>query len=199
MSTNNKIIGAALGGIIGGVAGIGFSLGLIGIVLAIGGSALGGALPTILEAHARSKITILILDDDQTWLDKHSERLKSYGFKFYSTQYAEEAIEKAEEDPSIRFGLIDKLLLVPNSKNHQDIQGKGVVDAIHLNKPEMKFIMVTDQVIRQAKGNLKVYREMVDELQIPGVVLEVIDKDEIEGNPDKQYKRILDLIMANKQ
>lgn len=194
-------ISGAIGTVIAGVGGLAFSLGGLGVPLALLGCIIGGILPALAEALLTrtpklSSITILILDDDPRDLEKHTEQLKAVGFNCYPTQDAKDAIKAATENPSIQFGIIDQILNIPGTQDRQDIQGRGVVKKIHHARPDLKFIFVTNQPVQAAKTdkNFEIYRQKINDLKIPGVVLEVIDKDEIEKDPDHHYDRILTLI-----
>lgn len=194
-------ISSAIGTVIAGVAGLAFSLGGWGIPLAILGCVVGGILPTFVE-HRFSKslkpssITILILEDDEKWLNKHTSRLETAGFKCYPTQYADDAIKVAKNNPSIQFGLIDYILYIPDSQDRQDIQGKGVVNNINHEKPDMKFIFITDLPVTEAgtDKNLDIYKQKINDLKaLPGVI-DIIDKEDLERDADDYYNRIITLI-----
>lgn len=197
-----RLVGGAIGATISGLAGLGFgATNTTSLILAAIGCAFGGTVPILLEGFCTKLFsnrmpTILILEDDINWIGRHENGLEPYGFKCYSTQSYKDAIKEAKKHPEIQFGLIDQLLFDPDSEppERQDKQGLGVIRVIHECKPNMKFILVTDYILERSGGSASKYIEEKDKLEIPGVVVSIVDKYNIECDSDKTYHGIVQQI-----
>ena len=53
---------------------------------------------------------ILILDDEQDWINSHKEQLEQAGFDCSTTKSGQEAIDILSRDTSIKVALIDAIL-----------------------------------------------------------------------------------------
>ncbi len=145
-----------------------------------------------------SQHPVLILDDDERWLALHERRLKQAGIDSYATQYSSEAIEFAKKT-KIKIALIDEILFVPPVFNEQEaelqrLQGRGVLREIVNYSPDTLFIFITSAPAK--RGNLTepgLWRELVS-LKVLAGVIEVINKQEIDCNPEESYKRIVNII-----
>ncbi len=194
-----RLVGGAIGATISGLAGLGFGANNTGsLILAAIGCAFGGTVPILLEGFCTKLFStkapnVLILEDELGWLQRHENSLDPYGFNYYLTQDARDAIDEAIKRPEIQFGLIDQILYVPNSKpqKRQNKQGLGVIRAIHEKKPDMKFIVVTDLMTKKSKGKDINYIRERAKLKIPGVIVDIVDKKEIEDDPDGAYDAIV--------
>ena len=141
--------------------------------------------------------TVLILEDNEMWLARHERRLQEAGFRCHSTQFAEEAIDIAKVDSSVKFALIDEVLFVPPIpvdsayRQLQRWQGSGVIRELGPLRPDIKFIVVTSTPQLKSKGDSQSFRHQTYKLRsLPGVV-DVIHQQDIDENPDDLYLRLI--------
>lgn len=102
---------------------------------------------------------ILVLEDDEDWLGKHTLKLKQAGFEPHPTQWGEEAIKFIREDTSldIRGAIIDEILEDPKgSGGPQVVQGSEVVRYIKLKRSDVLCVMVTDVALKRSKNKEEV-------------------------------------------
>lgn len=144
--------------------------------------------------------SVLILDDDEMWLARHERRLREAGFKCRSTQRAEEAIDIARTDPSIKFALIDEILFVPpipveeGKRELQRWQGSGVVRKIIALRADVQIIMVTSAPLSWSSGDTGVLIRETSKLRRQRGVIDVIHKHAIEEDPDYAYGWLTELL-----
>ncbi len=146
--------------------------------------------------------SVLILDDDPQWLEKLKAPLEDAGFKCRETQLASEAIDIALNDHLIKIALIDEILFVPpiptdeNQRILQDFQGSGVIREIKAKRPDIAFFMVTSEPRVTSKGDINKFTQETIRLQKDTGVIELIHKEAIDKNPEKELiwltKNILD-------
>ncbi|MEM9215831.1 MAG: hypothetical protein AAGD25_16000 [Cyanobacteria bacterium P01_F01_bin.150] len=146
-------------------------------------------------------IGVLILDDDQTWSNRHQKELtREKEFRLFPTNDAVRAVEIARER-NIAFGLIDEILEVPpisqdGSGELQKLQGRGVIRKIREINSKTKFAFVTAAPIIWGKEDYQVSTQIVQSLRTssPGVVC-VINKSEINStNSSLIYDNLIELI-----
>lgn len=102
---------------------------------------------------------ILVLEDDEHWLAKHTLKLKQAGFEPHPTQWGEEAKKFIREDTSldIRGAIIDEILEDPKgSGGPQVVQGSEVVRYIKLKRSDVLCVMVTDVALKRSKNKEEV-------------------------------------------
>lgn len=140
---------------------------------------------------------VLILEDDEMWLARHERRLREAGFRCHSTQLAEEAIDIAKVNSSIKFALIDEVLFVPPipvDSAYQQLQrwqGSGVIRELSPLRPDIKIIVVTSAPQLKSNGDSQSFRRETHKLRsLPGVV-DVIHQQDIHENPDDLYERLI--------
>ncbi|MUG96973.1 hypothetical protein F7734_33405 [Scytonema sp. UIC 10036] len=121
----------------------------------------------------------------------------------YATQDSREAIEFAIEH-QIKIALIDEILFVPPISNSQEgelqrWQGKGVIRKIvEAGLVDTRFIFITAAPAKRSGWNTsaflqEVFLQEVTTLRIPGV-MNIINKSEIESNPEDSYAHLIDFI-----
>ena len=149
-------------------------------------------------------LPVLILDDDEHWLARHERRLRNAGIDCYATQYSSEAIEFAREH-KIKIALIDEILFVPPISNSQEgelqrWQGRGVIrEIVEAGLVDAHFIFITAAPAKRSGWNTPAFlqeifwQEVISLRRISGV-MNVINKSEIESNPEDSYAHLIDVI-----
>ena len=143
----------------------------------------------------KKKYRILVLDDDESWLEKHALRLTQAGFEPESTQDGEAAIKFIRDDTSLRAAIIDEILEVPNkSGSYQLVQGKKVVKYIKSKRLD-KFlcVMVTNapyEFSKDKKDIIKISQEFENETGV-----KVFHKFMIEKKED--YSQLIEYLNNN--
>lgn len=145
------------------------------------------------------ELNILILDDDEKWLALHERRLRQAGFKCRATQYAKEAIEIIKTDGTVKFALLDEILFVPpviegKTGELQRWQGSGVVREIANHRPDVQIIMVTSAPQLRSQGDSRLFTKETAKLRRQSGVIDIIHKQDIDEEPDKEYSWLIDLI-----
>ena len=145
------------------------------------------------------ELSILILDDDEKWLARHERRLRQAGFKCRATQFAKEAIEIAKTDGTIKFALLDEILFVPpvtegKTGELQRWQGSGVVREIANQRQDVQIIMVTSAPQLRSQGDSQLFSKETAKLRRQRGVIDIIHKQDIDEDPDREYSWLLDLI-----
>ena len=147
---------------------------------------------------------VLILDDDEQWLARHERRLRNAGINCYATQDSREAIEFAREH-KINIALIDEILFVPPVSNSQEgelqrWQGRGVIrEIVEAGLVDAHFIFITAAPAKRSGWNTPAFlqeifwQEVISLRRISGV-MNVINKSEIESNPEDSYAHLIDVI-----
>lgn len=144
--------------------------------------------------------SILILDDDEKWLALHERRLRQAGFRCRSTQLAKEAIEIAKMDSTIKFALIDEVLFVPPvlgdgiNAELQRWQGSGVVREITHHRSDVQIVMVTSAPQLRSQGDSRLFSQETAKLRRQRGVVDIIHKQDIETDPDREYGWLIDLL-----
>jgi len=127
---------------------------------------------------------ILVLDDDEKWLGKHTVRLTRAGYKPIPTQYGEEAKKVIKHDKffEIRAAIVDQILLHPkNEKLKQTLQGEDLIKYIKSKRHDNFLpVMVTEAHIKQAKDKKDVSKLIHYLRKKTGV--EIFDKGVLEGD-----------------
>ncbi|MGG6242155.1 hypothetical protein ACQ4N7_26360 [Nodosilinea sp. AN01ver1] len=146
---------------------------------------------------------ILILEDDELWLNSHKLRLMEAGFDCYATKDAKEAIKAAKTDPSVKFALIDEILYVnPFSIKEEEPelqrwQGHGVIREITAQRSDIQFIIISavPQIESdKQEGDRHIFRQETAKLRRQQGVIDVVHKDDIKESPDESYGWIIDLL-----
>lgn len=146
------------------------------------------------------ELTILILDDDEKWLALHERRLRQAGFKCRATQFAKEAIEIARTDGTVKFALLDEILFVPpvpaegKTGELQRWQGSGVVREIANHRADIQIIMVTSAPQLRSQGDSQLFSKETAKLRRQRGVIDIVHKQDIDEDPDREYSWLLDLI-----
>ena len=146
------------------------------------------------------ELSILILDDDEKWLALHERRLRQAGFKCRTTQFAKEAIEIAKTDATVKFALLDEILFVPpvpvegKTGELQRWQGSGVVREIANHRSDLQIIMVTSASQLRSQGDSQLFSKETAKLRRQRGVIDIIHKQDIDENPEREYTWLLDLI-----
>ncbi len=149
-------------------------------------------------------LPVLILDDDEHWLARHERRLRNAGIDCYATQHSSEAIEFAIEN-KIKIALIDEILFVPPISHSQEgelqrWQGKGVIrEIVEAGLVDTHFIFITAAPAKRSGWNTpaflqEVFLQEVTSLRRISGVMNVINKSEIESNPEDSYAYLIDVI-----
>ncbi len=152
-----------------------------------------------------SKPSILILDDDEMWLARHERRLTQAGFKCFATQEAKRAITWGKSEPSIKFGLIDEILFVPpipideTQRELQRWQGSGAIREIIAMRHDIQFIIVTSAPQLKSQGDIQLFSRETSQLRRKPNVIDILHKQDIENNPDAEYKWLIDEILNRNQ
>lgn len=200
----DDLLPSAGAGVLGAVIGV-----IGGPVGSVVGGLIGGAIPpaykAIKEQLDRKNLTILILEDDEPQLQQHLYYFENIGhFKCVGTQYGQKAIDEVDNDKyqRIKFGIFDEILLDQSSqyqeKPLQPVQGLDAIRSIHNERPDIKFIFVTSKPKDKGDGDWDKILEEIEKLQIPGVVLDVIHKDQIKKRSGKTYNYMCELIRKNR-
>jgi CheY-like chemotaxis protein len=87
---------------------------------------------------------ILILDDEQDWINSHKEQLEQAGFDCSTTKSGQEAIDILSRDTSIKVALIDAIL--KDDDEQQRYQGFDVIkeiEKIRKDKNKVTFFKIT--------------------------------------------------------
>ena len=127
-------------------------------------------------------IRVLILDDEQKYLDQHSRWLKGAGIDVKTTRFATEAVEMVKFKPSIKVVLIDEILK-DDVGRPQHWQGSDARKEILKHRPHVKFIVITS----------KSEREIEDEITSKPEVSAFYCKSSLE-NPqylESKYKKLI--------
>lgn len=145
------------------------------------------------------ELSILILDDDEKWLARHERRFREAGFKCRATQFAKEAIDIAKTDSTIKFAMVDEILFVPpvtdgKTGELQRWQGSGVVREIAHQRPDIQIIMVTSAPQLRSQGDSQLLTKETAKLRRQDGVRDLIHKQDIDENPDREYNWLLDLL-----
>jgi CheY-like chemotaxis protein len=152
-----------------------------------------------------SKPSILILDDDEMWLARHERRLTQAGFKCFATQSATEAISLGKSQTSIKFALIDEILFVPpvpsdiSQAELQRWQGSGVIREITNLRRDIQFIIVTSAPQLRSHGDLQLFTRETSKLRRQTNVIDIIHKQDIEADPDREYRWLIEDIFNRPQ
>lgn len=139
---------------------------------------------------------ILVLDDDEKWLGKHTVQLTRPGYKPKPTQYGEEAKEIIKRDKffEVRAAIIDQILLDPkNQKLKQTFQGEDVIKYIKSKRhDDFLLVMVTAAPVKQAesKEDVVIIRQDLEEK----TGAKIFDKNVLEENYDMLLKYLSDHI-----
>jgi CheY-like chemotaxis protein len=151
------------------------------------------------------KPSILILDDDEMWLARHERRLTQAGFKCFATQSATEAIALGKSQTSIKFALIDEILFVPpvpsdiSQAELQRWQGSGVIREITNLRRDIQFIIVTSAPQLRSHGDLQLFTRETSKLRRQTNVIDIIHKQDIEADPDREYRWLIEDIFNRPQ
>lgn len=144
-----------------------------------------------------AKARILILDDETDWVARHKYWLEESGFECIYTQSADEAVEIALADTSIKVALIDEILMTNGQK--QDLQGQDVRDEIRNQRRDVQFIVVTYLPQLKAKEEpdtdqaLHVFSKASKSLERESQVAAVFHKRHLENKKeqDNEYKCLI--------
>lgn len=151
------------------------------------------------------KPSILILDDDEMWLARHERRLNQAGFRCFATQLAKQAIDWGKSETSIGFALIDEILFVPpvpidtSLGELQRWQGSGVIREITNLRRDLQFIIVTSAPQLRSHGDLQLFTRETSKLRRQANTIDVIHKQDIEADPDREYQWLIEDIFNRPQ
>jgi len=137
-------------------------------------------------------IKILVLDDEEEWLGKHSFQLLKHGYGLICTQFATDALKKVNEDTDkkIKAAIIDEILLNPRgSKIKQDFQGTDVLREI--NNMRKDIIRLVVSAAPENKGKRDSVIKGFDEEER---LREVSDKVFHKYRLDKDYTLLIDYL-----
>lgn len=146
---------------------------------------------------------ILILEDEEHWINSHKLRLMEAGFDCYATKDAKEAIKAAKTDPAIKFALLDEILYVtpfPLKEEERELQrwqGHGVIREITAQRSDIQFIVISaaPQIeSNKQEGDSHVFRQKTAKLRRQQGVIDIVHKADIEESPDETYGWIIDLL-----
>lgn len=152
--------------------------------------------------HLNRTITILILED----IPEEREEIKNYlekYFKVFATDSAEAALREARKNKNVKFAIIDEVLLENDQQSRQAYQGFDVIKRLGKDRPDMKFIILTGEIIKKAEANndsISTLAERIDKYLAHGNVVDVIHKQlyQYKGNQvnyrGSLYNRIIDNI-----
>ncbi len=144
--------------------------------------------------------SVLVLDDEETWLALHERRLKQGGVLYHATQDAKEAIKVSKTNPSVKFALIDEILyvtpipVVEEQRELQRWQGSGVIREIVVQRSDIQIIVVTAAPVSRSEGDNQLFRRETAKLRRQKGVIDIIHKSDIEEDPDGSYKWLIDLL-----
>ena len=144
--------------------------------------------------------SVLILDDDEMWLARHERRLTHARINCRSTRWGKKAIKIARTDPSIKYALIDEILYVPPvpveeaNRELQQYLGVGVIRKINAYRSDIQFIMVTAAPQLRSGGDNRLLTQETSNLRRQHGVIDIIHKQDIEDNPDREYGWLIDLL-----
>lgn len=152
------------------------------------------------KASNMADFSVLILDDEERWLAGHERRLRHARINCRSTQLGKEAVMIARTDPSIKYALIDEILYVPPvpveeaNRELQQYLGVGVIRKINAYRSDMQFIMVTAAPQLRSGGDNRLLTQETSKLRRHHGVIDIIHKQDIEDNPDREYGWLIDLL-----
>jgi len=89
---------------------------------------------------------VLVLDDEEKWLNRHRAALQAEGIECVCTQIGGRAIDIANEEQSITVAVIDEILMEENGEA-QLLTGSDVVREILRKRAKMQFVMVSAKPI----------------------------------------------------
>ncbi|WP_392534736.1 hypothetical protein [Nostoc sp. C117] len=144
--------------------------------------------------------SVLLLDDEPTWLALHESRLKQARLVCHPTQDAKEAIKIAKTNPSLKFALIDEILyvtpipVVEEQREMQRWQGSGVIREIVAQRSDIQIIVVTAAAVSRSKGDNQLFRRETAKLRRQKGVIDIIHKSDIQEDPEGSYKWLIDLL-----
>ena len=144
--------------------------------------------------------SVLVLDDEETWLARHERRLRQAMLPCYATQDAKEAIKIAKTNPSVKFALIDEILyvtpipVVEEQRELQRWQGSGVIREIVAQRSDIQIIVVTAAPVSRSEGDNQLFRRETAKLRRQKGVIDIIHKSDIEEDPEGSYQWLIDLL-----
>ncbi|MUG96965.1 hypothetical protein F7734_33360, partial [Scytonema sp. UIC 10036] len=144
--------------------------------------------------------SVLVLDDEETWLARHERRLRQAMLLCHATQDAKEAIKIAKTNPSVKFALIDEILyvtpipVVEEQRELQRWQGSGVIREIVAQRSDIQIIVVTAAPVSRSEGNNQLFRRETAKLRRQKGVIDIIHKSDIEEDPEGSYQWLIDLL-----
>ncbi|TYQ30495.1 hypothetical protein [Pseudanabaena sp. UWO310] len=102
-----------------------------------------------------AKTSILILDDERRWRGELREVLTDAGLDCTAISFGEVAVETVRQDHGhkIKIVLADELLLEPDvpDGDRQHLQGSDVRKLIYAIRPDIKFIVISQMPLDEAK------------------------------------------------
>ncbi len=143
-------------------------------------------------------LSILVLDDDGYWLDKHTHWLRQVGFICRPTRLAQKALELAKTDRNIKFALIDEILFVPpipaevTDRERQRWQGQDVIREIVSVRPDVKCIVVTSAPRIGNGDNVDGFRQATEVLRRQPGVIDLFHKQDIRENQQRAYEWLVE-------
>jgi len=151
--------------------------------------------------HLNRTITILILEDTEEDRNQIENALKEH-FKVFATDNSQTALREARKNKTLKFGIIDQVLFDKDQQSMQTFQGFDVIQGLAKERPDMKFIMLTGDIIEKAEAKndtISTLAERIDKYLAYENVVDVIHKQlykyENQGNyRGSLYNRILDKI-----
>jgi ActR/RegA family two-component response regulator len=145
-------------------------------------------------------ITILILEDTEEDR-KQIKNILTKHFKVFATEYSETALIEARKNKNLKFGIIDEVLFENDQQSRQRFQGIDAIKRLGKDRPDMRFIILTNQIIDQAKVNndtISTFAERFDKYLANENVVDVIHKQQYKDDRGNYrgsiYNRIIDKI-----
>jgi hypothetical protein len=106
---------------------------------------------------------------------------------------------------SIKFALIDEILFVPpvpsdiSQAELQRWQGSGVIREITNLRRDIQFIIVTSAPQLRSHGDLQLFTRETSKLRRQTNVIDIIHKQDIEADPDREYRWLIEDIFNRPQ
>lgn len=136
-------------------------------------------------------ISILILDDEDMWIGKHTSKLQNKGgYNTVSTSYAEQALNKIKQDDKYRIkaAIIDEILLNPdNPPMKQDMQGTDVVKEIKKIRKDILCLIVSCAPEKEKSG--------IDALRKAETFENIADKVFFKYSLEKDYNKLINYLV----
>lgn len=129
----------------------------------------------------------LVLEDEEDWLNRHRIALEADGIECVCTRNGKSAIALVLQDRSIMVGVIDEILLSGPDELQKD-QGSDVVQKIHQERPEVKFVMISAKPFIESGGESRTL--LREERKLRQIVHAFYHKWDLRDAPKEEYSHL---------